>query len=219
MLIKKTSSLPPSTMSQQSHQSRNTRISRESSVDSVQERAACLMEEIEELRQGTTGGMSLEAVERARPKPEFLQYLRDLIELEGKAEVEVAVVDANLRTAQDNMVEATNRRNQIVELHQRFERGNLQSMDYVDAVDLLRRTVSPDADHVPDERIDSGDDSKGGEGSEESEGTAEVGKKRKGKGKAKVSPKKAKVDREAEHEERDGSSGGAYETLLFSSFY
>jgi hypothetical protein len=38
--------------------------------------------------------MSLEAVECARAKPEFLQYLRDLIELEGEAEAEVAIVDA-----------------------------------------------------------------------------------------------------------------------------
>jgi hypothetical protein len=81
--------------------------SRKSSVDSVQECVACLMAEIEDLRQGIIGGMSLEAVERARAEPEFLQYLRDLIELEGEAEAEVAVADANLRTMQDNMVEAT----------------------------------------------------------------------------------------------------------------
>jgi hypothetical protein len=58
--------------SQQSQQSRNTCISCESSVDSVQERVACLMEEIEDLQQGIIGGMSLEVVERARAEPEFL---------------------------------------------------------------------------------------------------------------------------------------------------
>jgi hypothetical protein len=202
-------------MSQQSHQSqqlRNTRISCESSVDSIQECVECPMEEIENLQQGIVAGMSLEAVERAHVEPEFLQYLRDLIELEGEVEAEVAIADANLRAAQDDMVEATNRRDQIVELRQRFERGN------VDAVDLLCRAVSPDADDVLDERIESGDDSEGGEGSEEPEGTAEVGKKRKGKGKAKASPKKARVDREEEREERDGPSEGVYETLTSSSF-
>jgi hypothetical protein len=117
------------------------------------------------------------------------------------------------------MVEAMNRRDQIVELCQRFKQGNLHAMDYVDAVDLLRHVVSPDVDDVPDERIESGDDSEGGDGSEEPDGMAEVGKKRKGKGKAKASPKKARVDREEEHEERDGPSEGAYETLLRSSFY
>jgi hypothetical protein len=208
-------------MSQQLHQSQqscNTRISHESSVDSVQEHVERLMEEIENLRQGIVAGMSLDAVERACIEPEFLQYLRDLIELEGEAEAEVAVADANLRAAQDDMVEATNHRDQIVELRQRFERGNVHAMDYVDAVDLLCHTVSPDADDVPDERIESSDDSEGGEGSEEPEGTAEVGKKRKGKGKAKVSPKKARVDREEEREEQDGPSEGAYETLSSSSF-
>jgi hypothetical protein len=100
------------------------------------------MAEIEELWQGIIGGISLEAVECACAEPEFLQYLRDLIELEGEAEVEVAVADANLRTAQDNMVEVTNCHDQIVELCQRFEWGNLQSMDYVDVVDLVLRGFS-----------------------------------------------------------------------------
>ncbi|KAJ7794971.1 hypothetical protein B0H14DRAFT_3496503 [Mycena olivaceomarginata] len=163
------------------------------------------MSEIEDLWQGIIGGMSLEVVERACAEPDLLQHLRDLIELEGEAEVEVAVADANLCTAQDDMVEATNRRDQIVELCQRFERGNLEPMDYVDAVDLLHRTVSPDADDVPDERLDSGDESEGGDGSEEPEAAAETRKKRKGKGKAKAAPKKVRVDREEEHEERDGS--------------
>ncbi|KAJ7356542.1 hypothetical protein DFH08DRAFT_953881 [Mycena albidolilacea] len=170
-------------MSQQLHQSQQlstTRISRESSMDSVQERAARLMEEIEELRQGIIGGMSLEVVERVRAEPEFLQYLRDLIELKGEAEAEVAIADANLRTAQDDMVEATN----------------------LDAVDLLRCTVSPDAEDIPDEKVDSGDESGDGEASEE---TAEVGEKRKGKGKAKASLKKARMDREEDSEEWDGS--------------
>ncbi|KAJ7347534.1 hypothetical protein DFH08DRAFT_960849 [Mycena albidolilacea] len=192
-------------MLQQSHQSQQssaTRISRESSVDSVQECATRLMEEIEELRQGIIGGMSLEAVERARTEPEFLQYLRDLIELKGKAEAEVAVADANLRTAQDNMVEVTNRHDQIVELGQRFERGNLQATEYVDAVDLLRRAISLDVEDIPDEKVDSGDESRDGEASEE---TAEVGEKRKGKEKTKASPKKARMDREEDSEERDGS--------------
>ncbi|KAJ7323998.1 hypothetical protein DFH08DRAFT_969004 [Mycena albidolilacea] len=192
-------------MSQHSHQSQQsdaTRISRKSSVDSVQEHAACLMEEIEELRQGFIGGMSLEAFERACVEPEFLQYLWDLIELEGEAETEVATAAANLRTAQDDVVEATNRRDQIVELRQHFERGNLQPTEYVDVVDLLRCAVSPDAEDVSDAELDSGDESGDGEASEE---TAEVGEKRKGKGKAKASPKKARMDREEESEERDGS--------------
>jgi hypothetical protein len=209
-------------MSQQSHQSQQsctTRNSHESSVDSIQERVARLMAEIEELRQGVIGGMSLEAVEHVCTKPEFLQYLQDLIELEGEAEVEVAIADANLCTAQDNMVEAKNCRDQIVELCQRFEQGNLQSIDYVNAVDFLRRAVSPDADDIPDERLHSSDESEGGEGSEEPEETAEVGRKQKGKGKAKASLKKARVDREEECEERDGPSEGAYETLLISCFY
>jgi hypothetical protein len=203
---------------QQSQQSRNTRISRESSVDSVQECAAQLMEEIEELREGIITGMSLEVVERARVKPDFLQHLRDLIELEGEAEAEVAVADTNLRTAQDDMVEVTNRRDQIVELRQRFEWGNLQAVDYVDAVDLLQRAESPDADDVPDERLDSGDQSEGGEGLEEPETAEETGKKRKRKAKAKTAPKKPRVDREEEDEERDGPSKGAYEMLFTSSF-
>jgi hypothetical protein len=170
------------------------------------------MEEIEELQEGIIAGMSLEAVERARIEPDFLQHLRDLIELEGEAEAEVAIADANLRTAQDDMVEVTNRRDQIVELCQHFERGNLQAVDYVDAVDLLRRAESPDTDDVPDERLDSGDQNEGGEGSEE------TGKKRKRKGKAKTAPKKPRVDREEEDEERDGPSKGAYEMLFTSSF-
>jgi hypothetical protein len=173
------------------------------------------MAEIEELRVGIDG-MSHEAVERARIKPKFLQYLRDLVELKGKAEVEVAVVDANLRTTQDNMVDMTTHRDQITELHQHFEWGDIEPMDYVDVVDLLRRVFSPDADDVPDERLDSGDESEVGEGLGEPQEPEEVGKKGKGKGKAKVASKKARK----EHEERDGpSAGGAYETLLNSSFY
>jgi hypothetical protein len=116
------------------------------------------------------------------------------------------------------MVEATNCRDQIVELRQHFERGNLQSMDYVDAVDLLRHVVSPDADDVLDEKLDSSDESEGGEGSEEPEEAAEVGRKCKGKGKAKVVPKKARVDHEEENEERDGSLRGVYETLSIPLF-
>jgi hypothetical protein len=177
------------------------------------------MSEIEDLRQGIIGGMALEAVEHAHTKPDFLQHLRDLIELEGEAEAEVAVADANLRTAQDNMVEAMNHRDQIVELCQRFEWGNLQPMDYVDVVDLLRCVVSPDMDDVPDKRLDSGDESEGGDGSEEPEAMVETGKKRKGKGKAKAVLKKARVDCEEEHEERDGSLRGAYDALSNSSLY
>jgi hypothetical protein len=170
------------------------------------------MEEIKELRVGIVDGMSREAVEHAHIEPKFLQYLRDLVELKGEAEMEVAVVDANLRTMQDNMVEATTCRDQITELCQRFERGDIEPMDYVNAVDLLHRVFSPDADDVPDERLDSGDESEVGEGSEEPE---EVGKKRKGKGKAKAAPKKARK----ECEERDGPSAGAYEMLSNFSFY
>ncbi|KAJ7352240.1 hypothetical protein DFH08DRAFT_805517 [Mycena albidolilacea] len=188
-------------MSQQSQQSRNTRISRGSSMDTNEERTKHLMSEIEEMREGIIAGMSLEALERARIEPDFLKYLRDLIELGGEAEAEVAIADANLRTAQDDMVEATSHRDQIAELRQRFERGNLESMDYVDAVDLLRRAESPDADNVPDERLESGDESGGGEGSEALE---EIGEKRKRKGKSKAVPKKPRVDRE----ERDDSSEG-----------
>jgi hypothetical protein len=195
-----------------SQQSRNTSISRESSMDTTEERIERLMSEIEEMREGIIGGMSLEALERARAEPDFLKLLWDLIELEGEAEAEVAVADANLRTAQDDMAEATSRRDQIAELHQRFERGNLDPMDYVDAVDLLRRAESPDADDVPDERLESGDESEGGEGSEGPEAPEEpeeVGEKRKRKGKSKAVPKKPRMDRE----ERDGSSKRAYETF------
>jgi hypothetical protein len=172
------------------------------------------MSEIEEMREGIIAGMSLEALERAHIEPDFLKLLRDLIELEGEGDTEVAVADANLRTAQDNMAEATSRRDQIAELRQRFERGNLDSMDYVDAVDLLRRAESPDADNVPDERLESGDESEGGEGSEGPEAPEEpeeVGEKRKRKGKSKAAPKKPRMD----CEERDGSSKRAYEMLYF----
>jgi hypothetical protein len=206
-----------STMSQQSQQSRNTRISRESSMDTNEERTERLMSEIEEMREGIIAGMSLEALEHVRIKPDFLKLLRDLIELEGEAEAEVAVADANLHTAQDDMVEAMSHRDQIAELRQRFERGNLESMDYADAVDLLRHAESPDADDVPDERLESGDESEGGEGSEGPEAPEEleeVGEKRKRKGKSKTAPKKLRMDRE----EWDDSSGGAYEMLYSSSF-
>jgi hypothetical protein len=202
-------------MSQQSQQSRNTRISRKSSMDTTEEHVERLMSEIEEMREGIIGGMLLEALECARSEPDFLKYLRDLIKLEGEAEAEVAVADANLRTAQDNMAEATSRRDQIVELRQRFERGSIHSMDYVDAVDLLRRAESPDTDGVPDERLESGDESEGGEGSEGPEAPEEVGEKRKRKGKSKAAPKKPRVDRK----EQDDSSEGAYEMLSSSSFY
>jgi hypothetical protein len=202
-------------MSQQSQQSRNTRISREPSMDTNEERTEHLMSEIEEMREGIITRMSLEALERARIEPDFLKYLRDLIELEGEAEAEVTVADTNLRTTQDDMVEATSRCDQIAELRQRFERGNLESMDYVDAVNLLRRAESPDADNVPDERLESGDESEGGEGSEGPEAPEEVGEKWKRKGKSKAAPKKLRMDRE----EWDDSSGGAYEMLYPSSFY
>jgi hypothetical protein len=197
------------TMSQQSQQSRNTHISRESSMDTNEERTEHLMSEIEEMREGIIAGMSLEALECARAEPDFLKLLRDLIELEGEAEAEVAVADANLRTAQDDMAEATSRRDQIAELRQRFERGNLDSMDYVNVVDLLRCVESPDADNVPDERLESGDESEGGEGSEAPEELEEVGEKRKRKGKSKAAPKKPRMDRK----EWDGSSKRAYEML------
>jgi hypothetical protein len=196
-------------------QSRNTLISRESSMDTTEEHVEHLMSEIEEMREGIIGGLSLEVLEHARIEPNFLKYLRDLIELEGEAEAELAVADANLCTAQDDMVEATSCRDQIAELRQRFERGNLQSMDYVDAVDLLHRAESPDADNVPDERLESGDESEGGEGSEGPEAPEEIGEKWKRKGKLKVVPKKPRVD----CEERDGSPEGVYETLFSSSFY
>jgi hypothetical protein len=179
-------------------------------MNTDEERTEHLMSEIEEMREGIIAGMSLEALERARAEPDFLKFLRDLIELEGEAEADVAVADANLCTAQDDMAEATSHRDQIVELRQRLERGNLDSMDYVDAVDLLRRAESPDADDVPDERLESGDESEGGEGSEgleEPEEPEEVGEKRKRKGKSKAAPKKPRMDRE----ERDDSSKRAYE--------
>ncbi|KAJ7319055.1 hypothetical protein DFH08DRAFT_819489 [Mycena albidolilacea] len=159
-----------------SQQSRNTRISRESLMDTTEERAEHLMSEIEEMREGIIVGMLLEALERACVEPDFLKFLRDLIELEGEAEAE------------------------------RFERGNLKSMDYVDAVDLLRRAESPDDDDVPDEKLESGDESEGGEeseGPEAPEEPEEVGEKRKRKGKSKAAPKKPQMDRE----ERDDSSG------------
>jgi hypothetical protein len=95
-----------STMSQQLQQLRTTRISRESSIDTTEEHIERLMSEIEEMREGIIGGMSLEALERVRVEPDFLKYLQDLIELEGEVEAEVAVADANLRTAQDDMAEA-----------------------------------------------------------------------------------------------------------------
>jgi hypothetical protein len=120
-------------------------------MDTTEEHIERLMSEIKEMQEGIISGMSLEALECMRLEPDFLKYLRDLIELECKAEAEVAIADANLRTAQDDMVEAMSHRDQIVELHQRFERGNLHSMDYVDAVDLLRRVESPDVDNVPNE--------------------------------------------------------------------
>jgi hypothetical protein len=153
-----------SQQSQQSQQSCNNRISRESSMDTTKEHVERLMSEIEEMREGIIGGMSLEALECARAEPDFLKLLWDLIELEGEAEAEVAVADTNLCTVQDDMVEAMSRRDQIAELHQRFEQGNLESMDYVDAVDLLRRAESPDTDNVLDERLETGDESEGGEG-------------------------------------------------------
>jgi hypothetical protein len=178
-------------------------------MDTTDERVERLMSEIEEMQEGIIGGMSLEALERACAEPDFLKLLRDLIELEGEAEAEVAVADANLRTAQDDMAEATSCRDQIAELRQRFERGNLDSMDYVDAVDLLRRAECPDADNVPDERLESGDESEGGEGSEAPEEPEEVGEKRKRKGKSKAVPKKPRMDRE----EQDDSSKCVYEML------
>ncbi|KAJ7343741.1 hypothetical protein DFH08DRAFT_961890 [Mycena albidolilacea] len=72
-------------------------------------------------------------------------------------------------------------------------------MHYVDVADLLRHQVSSDADDILDEKLDSGDESTGGEEAEEPE---EVRKKQKRKGKAKAAPKKAKKERK----ERDGSS-------------
>jgi hypothetical protein len=186
-------------------------------MDTTEEHIERLMSEIEEMREGIIGGMSLEALECARAEPDFLKLLRDLIELEGEAEAEVAVADANLRIAQDNMVGATSHRDQIAELRQHFERGNIESMDYVDAVDLLRCAESPDVDDVPDERLESGDESEGGEGSEGPEAPEEpeeVGEKRKRKGKSKTAPKKPRMDRE----ERDGSSKRAYETLYSDPF-
>jgi hypothetical protein len=51
------------------------------------------MSEIEEMREGIIGGMSLEVLEHARAEPDFLKFLRDLIELEGEAEAEVAVAE------------------------------------------------------------------------------------------------------------------------------
>jgi hypothetical protein len=198
-----------------SQQSLNTRISRKSSMDTTEERVERLMSEIEEMWEGIIGGMSLEALEHARIEPDFLKYLRDLIELKGEAEAEVAIADANLHTAQDDMAKAMSCCDQIVELRQHFERGNIQSMDYVDVVDLLHRTESPDADDVPDKRLEYGDESEGGEGSEGLEALEEVGEKRKRKGKSKAAPKKLRVDRE----ERDGSPEGVYEMLFSSSFY
>ncbi|KAJ7349402.1 hypothetical protein DFH08DRAFT_959553 [Mycena albidolilacea] len=188
-----------------SQQSGITRISREMSTDSLNEHIARLQDEIEEHRESIFVGMSREAVERANDDPEYLRYLHDLIELEGEADTEVVVADANLRTAQNNMMEASTRRDQIAELHQHFERGDVEPTHFVDAVDLLCCQVSPDADDVPDEKMDSGDESEGGEETgapEDPEELVEVGKKRKNKGKAKAAPKKARK----EHEERDGSS-------------
>ncbi|KAJ7349969.1 hypothetical protein DFH08DRAFT_807292 [Mycena albidolilacea] len=184
--------------SQQSQQSRNTCISHEMSTDSLNEWITRLQDEIKEHMESIFAGMLQEVVEQANNDPEYLRYLRDLIELEGEVDVEVAVADTNLCTVQDDMLEATARRDQIAELHQRFEQGDIQPMHYVDSVNLLRRQVSPDVDDVPDKKLDSGDESEGGEEAEEPE---EVGKKQKSKGKAKVVPKKAKK----EHEEQDGS--------------
>jgi hypothetical protein len=182
------------------------------STDSLNEHIICLQEDIEERMERIFAGILREVVERATNDPEYLCYLHDLIELEGEVETKVAVADANLHTMQDDMLEATTRRDQTTELHQCFERGDVQPTHFVDAVDLLRRAVSPDADNMPDEKLDSGDESDDGEGTEEPE---EVGKKQKSKAKAKASLKKARK----EHEEWDGSSDGVYEMLLNSSFY
>ncbi|KAJ7346459.1 hypothetical protein DFH08DRAFT_809371 [Mycena albidolilacea] len=170
---------------QQSQQSRNTYISREMSTDSFNDHIARLQDKIEEHRESIFAGMSQEAVEQANEDPEYLRYLCDLIELEGKADV----ADENLRIAQANMMEATTHRNQIAELRQCFEWGDVKPTHFVNAVDLLCRQVSPDADDIPDEKLDSGDESEGGEEAEEPE---EVGKKRKSKGKAKAEPKKVR---------------------------
>jgi hypothetical protein len=65
---------------------------------------------------------------------------------------------------------------------------------------------------MPDEKLESEDESEGGEEAEELE---VVGEKQKSKGKAKAVPKKARK----EHNEWDGSSDGVYEMLWISSFY
>jgi hypothetical protein len=110
-----------------------------------------LQEDIEERMESIFAGMLWEGVERETSNPEYLCYLR------GEADTEVAIADANLHTAKENMLEAATHHDQIAELRQRFERGDVQPTHYVDAVDLLHCAVSPDADNVPDEKLDSGD--------------------------------------------------------------
>jgi hypothetical protein len=143
------------------------------STDFLNKRIARLQDEIEERTESIFIQMLWEAVERATNEPEYLCYLHDLIELEGEADAEVAVADTNLCTAQDNLLEATTNRDQIAELRQHFEQGDIEPTHYVDAVDLLRRTVSPDADDVPDEKLDSRNESECGEATEEPEGEGE----------------------------------------------
>jgi hypothetical protein len=165
---------------------------------------------IEEQWEAILEGMPRQAVERADADPDYLHYLRELIELEGEAEAEVATADANLRVAEGDMLDATTCRDKVAELLQRFQHSEVEASNFVDAVDLLRRAYSPDTDEVPDEKLGSEDESEGGKEPEEPE---EVGKKRKGKAKAKATPKRVRRERE----ERESSSERAYETLWIFS--
>lgn len=212
--------------SQHSRQNRKNASARASSTPSLDKRIANLEGEIEGMREGIMSGLSRRALERARSDPEYLRYLRDIVELEDETERELKIAAENLRVAQDEMDEVRRRAEDIEHLRGRFQRGSIGPTDYVDAVDLLRRAVSPDAADVEDEEIGTEDES--------SDGEEEVGKKRKrkdkekGKARAKGTPmpKRRKETEgpegpedaeDADMGERDSSPESAYETFLSSS--
>jgi hypothetical protein len=77
----------------------NTCISHERPMDSLNKHIVRLQEDIKERRESIFAGMSWQVVERAMNNPEYLHYLRNLIDLKGAADMEVVVTDANLCTA------------------------------------------------------------------------------------------------------------------------
>jgi hypothetical protein len=162
-------------------------MSPERDVQEYEEREAKERQEAEELAAAVE--VELTPHERARivaPNRETARQMQELA-------VEWA---RDIEEAKKNVQEAKQNVERMEELRAKITAGTATADDMVEAADLLRCRVSPDDDDVPDAPCNSKDES-----SEEEEGKAKVGMKRK-RAVKKTEQKRAERKTEAGTEKR-----------------